>query len=191
MEIQSKVEFEFWYFSWLCNYVPPYVFGFFLAHHPSVCPRNFDIPHNFLWDLVDLLSFSIKCYNQLKWKYAPQSSLHYTFICDTWYFSRVLPKTENNFLNYCIPVGSTMGSSRDVPNSIFSYWYPISLLPPISSNVGSDHTRLCGFCHALAIVSERHGIDGSTLASFFLFCLVRSADVVLIIYVLMVQSTPL
>ena len=79
----------------------------------------------------------------------------------------MLPRTENDFLNYCIPAGRTMGSSRDVPNSIFYYWYPVSLLRPNSSVVGSDPTLLCGFRHALANVSERHGTNGSTVAMFF------------------------
>ena len=78
-------------------------------------------------------------------------------------------KRQKNFLCCWIPSGRTIGSSRYVPNCLFSFWYPGSLITPTRSSVGSDYTCFGRFRHALVNVSGRHVSDGSALARFLLF----------------------
>ena len=168
------MDFLFSPFSCVCQYVLPSVLYFSFACRPSVFPRTFGISHPSLLDIF-LLRFSVQCKNQLKWKYSPQYYFHYRFNRGSCYFSCVLPKTEKDFLKYRISVGQTMGSYRYVLNSLFYFWWTVSLLPPTRYAVGSVPTPLCGFRHALVTMSGRHGADGSSIAIFlfFSFCLVK------------------
>ena len=135
----------------------------------SVCPHTFDIYHRYLWYLASILRSYIQHDNKLKWTYAPQSCLHYRFKRETCYLSCVLPKRKKNFLKYWVPGRGNTGSSRDVLNSLFWFYHPVSLLTPTRSAVGSYPTRLCVFHHSLSNLSGRHGADGSALARFLLF----------------------
>ena len=100
---------------------------------------------------------------------------HYRYNHETCFSIVCFLKRTKNFINRWIHAMHTIWSSRDIPHSLFSFFYPISLIPPTSSAIGSNPTHLCGFRRILVIVSGRHGSDGSTLARVLLFsvCLVN------------------